>query len=387
MIGMNEIVKVPTDSIVPNPNNPRIIKDDKFKKLVQSIKDFPEMADVRPLVVNKDMVILGGNMRFRAMKEAGWKDVPVRVVDWTEDKQQEFVIKDNVSGGEWDWDALANEWDAQKLTEWGLDIEGNIDPQIEEDEAPEVSSEPPVSKLGEVYQLGRHRLMCGDSTKTEDVALLMNGQKADMVFTDPPYGADMGIMNDGDEFSQVFSNFFSIMPCEDNIYICSDWRCIGKFYQTIYSNKKEVYNLIVWVKNLFGQGKLYHTKHEEIIFCGSGNYLKIELNNDENVWNADSVRNFGGSKNAKEAVGHPTQKPVEICARAIKNSSTTDSIIYDGFGGSGSTLIACEQTNRTCYMMELDPKYCDVIRKRYWKFTHNNEENGWEEGTQVLSRK
>lgn len=116
--------KVKISEIKPNPNNPRLIKDDKFAKLVESLRNFPEMAEVRPVVVNTDMIILGGNMRFRAMKEAGWKTVPVQVVDWPEDKQREFIIKDNVSGGEWDWEMLANEWDSQQLEEWGLDVPG-----------------------------------------------------------------------------------------------------------------------------------------------------------------------------------------------------------------------------------------------------------------------
>jgi hypothetical protein len=116
--------RVPIGTIKNNPNNPRVIKDDKFKKLVQSIKDLPEMAEVRPVVVNTDMVVLGGNMRLKAMREAGWKDVPIQVVDWDEDKQRQFIIKDNVSGGEWDWDMLANEWDTEKLQEWGLDLPG-----------------------------------------------------------------------------------------------------------------------------------------------------------------------------------------------------------------------------------------------------------------------
>jgi hypothetical protein len=116
--------RVPIGTIKNNPNNPRVIKDDKFKKLVQSIKDLPEMAEVRPVVVNTDMVVLGGNMRLKAMREAGWKDVPIQVVDWNEDKQRQFIIKDNVSGGEWDWDMLANEWDTEELQEWGLDLPG-----------------------------------------------------------------------------------------------------------------------------------------------------------------------------------------------------------------------------------------------------------------------
>lgn len=116
--------KVSIGELKPNPNNPRIIKDDKFKKLVQSIKELPEMAEVRPVVVNTDMVVLGGNMRLKAMREAGWKEVPIEVVDWDEDKQRQFIIKDNVSGGEWDWEMLANEWDADELQEWGLDLIG-----------------------------------------------------------------------------------------------------------------------------------------------------------------------------------------------------------------------------------------------------------------------
>jgi hypothetical protein len=113
---------IPISKLIPNPSNPRLIKDDKFHKLVQSLKDFPEMAKVRPIVVNTEMVILGGNMRFKAMKEAGWKEVPVEVVDWSEEKQKEFIIKDNVGFGEWEWDMLANEWEADDLEKWGLDV-------------------------------------------------------------------------------------------------------------------------------------------------------------------------------------------------------------------------------------------------------------------------
>jgi ParB-like chromosome segregation protein Spo0J len=128
----------PINKIKSNPNNPRVIKDDKFKKLVQSLKDLPEMAQVRPIVVNQDMIVLGGNMRLKAMKEAGWKEAPVAIVDWDEDKQRQFIIKDNVGFGEWDWDMLANEWDAESLGEWGLDVpiimsEPSMDELIGED--------------------------------------------------------------------------------------------------------------------------------------------------------------------------------------------------------------------------------------------------------------
>lgn len=143
--------------IKPNPQNPRIIKDDKFKKLVKSIKEFPEMSTVRPIVIDENNVILGGNMRYKAMLEAGWQDAPVtQVKGWTEDQKREFIIKDNVSGGEWDWEVLANDWDQDQLEEWGLDTQKDWEnDEVVEDEAPEVSEEEPISKLGEVYQLGR----------------------------------------------------------------------------------------------------------------------------------------------------------------------------------------------------------------------------------------
>jgi ParB-like chromosome segregation protein Spo0J len=128
----------PINKIKSNPNNPRVIKDDKFKKLVQSLKDLPEMAQVRPIVVNQDMIVLGGNMRLKAMKEAGWKEAPVAIVDWDEDKQRQFIIKDNVGFGEWDWDMLANEWDAESLTDWALDLPIDLEEIKETKDIPDI---------------------------------------------------------------------------------------------------------------------------------------------------------------------------------------------------------------------------------------------------------
>ena len=188
-----------------NPNNPRIIKDDKFKKLVQSIKEFPEMLDIRPIVVNKEGIILGGNMRFKACIEAGIKEPPYVVVDLTEDQQKEFLIKDNVSGGEWDWEALANEWNVEQLEDWGLDmpaIEHEEVLEAEEDnfDAPEGGIETDIV-LGDLFEIGEHRLLCGDSTDSDLVAKLMNGQKADMVFTSPPYNSGDVAMRGGGKFA------------------------------------------------------------------------------------------------------------------------------------------------------------------------------------------
>jgi len=236
---------------------------------------------------------------------------------------------------------------------------------------PEVQAEA-VSKLGEIYQLGNHRLMCGDSTKIEDVEKLMDGQKADMVFTDPPYGQSFDIEGDTkQEYRGIYDGALeAIMTfAKDNYYICCNYACIGYFAWKAEEMGLRIYDKIVWHKNLFGQGTLYHREHEDILFMGNGNYLKDHRNDDVDVWQINSMRNFAGNETAKEDVGHPTQKPIELCARAIKNSSKQDDIVLDLFGGSGSTLIACEQTNRICYGMELDPKYIDVIIKRWENLT------------------
>ena len=177
--------------IKPNPNNPRLIKDNKFKLLVKSIQEFPEMLELRPIVIDENNIVLGGNMRLKACIEAGLTEVPVKVATLTEQQKKEFIVKDNVGFGEWDWDDLANNWDVQELTDWGLDIP-NFDAEVleaEEDDfsAPEGGAETDIV-LGDLFEIGEHRLLCGDSGIVENLDKLMNGNKADMVFTDPPYG-------------------------------------------------------------------------------------------------------------------------------------------------------------------------------------------------------
>jgi len=202
----------------------------------------------------------------------------------------------------------------------------------------------------------------------------MDGKKADMVFTDPPYGMNFDIKNDDDNFRQVFVDALVGMyeySKKENWYVCGNFKCLAFFQNEIEKLGLEFYEKIVWVKNLYGQGKLYNRMHEDILFCGSGSFYKVDK--DVDVWKEDSVRNFGGSKNANEGVGHPTQKPVNLCLRAIKNSSKNEDIIMDLFLGSGSTLIACEKTNRICYGMEIDPKYIDVVVQRYVDYTGNNK--------------
>lgn len=368
--------------IKPNPDNPRTIRDDNFKKLVKSIKEFPEMLDARPLVLNKEHIILGGNMRYKAAKEAGLTELPVKIVDWPEDKQREFIIKDNVSGGDWDWDILANEWDTDLLDDWGLELPDSIkEPdEVEEDEAPEVSSEPPVSQLGSIYQLGRHRVMCGDSTDKASVELLMNGDKADMVFTDPPYGYSYEsnhqtkhkMLKNDDTIIDVYQLIDEWIVDNTPVYICAGFQTIGDWLAlNIYTLK----NLIVWKKNNWSMGDLtgaYAGQYEFIIYSPKG---RVELvgGRDRDVWEFDR----------EPPKDHPTTKPVGLIAKAIQNHKCSN--VLDLFLGSGSTLIACEQTNRTCYGMELDPKYVDVIRKRYAKFIDpDNWEATWETMTPAI---
>ena len=377
-------------AIKRNPNNPRILKDDKFAKLTQSIKDFPQMLDIRPIVVNDDMIVLGGNMRLKACKEAGLKEVPViKVNDLTEEQQREFIIKDNVGFGEWDWDLLANEWDTDLLEDWGLDID--FDPADEdnegltdEDDVPEVTEEP-VSKVGDIWVLGNHRLMCGDSTKGEDVGLLMNGEKADMVFTDPPWNVNYGAVQEGNaqgykprtilnDFmgTEDFKNFMDATFAQLNenskrgcpTYVVMSAQEWGNMMLTLAMNEYHWSSTIIWNKSsLVLSRKDYHTKYEPIWYGwleGEARLCPLEDRKQSDVWDIDRP---------SRSELHPTTKPVELVERAIKNSSKKDDYVLDLFGGSGTTLIAAEKSNRKNMSMELDPKYVDVIIKRWQEYT------------------
>lgn len=390
--------------IKSNPNNPRIIKDDKFKKLVKSLQDFPEMAEVRPVVINEENVILGGNMRFKAMVEAGWKEVPVtQVKGWTKDQEREFIIKDNVSGGEWDWDLLANEWDVEQLDEWGLDVPDFVgDVEVEEDEAPEVSSEPPVSQLGSIYQLGRHRVMCGDSTSLTDAEILMNNQRASIAFTSPPYNAGttptevkMGkkskYANDSDnktqddyfEFMQLWTNISNEHSEYNfvNVQMLSGNKLALIDYLSIYRDR--LADIIVWNKLTAQPAMADNVLNSQFEFI---------LVFSEKANRAIGTKHFRGTESnvldiskqtSNEVKEHNATFPVELPHNIITTFSNKDEIILDLFLGSGSTLIACEQTDRTCYGMELDPKYVDVIRKRYAKLVCPDR---WEEEWESLAK-
>jgi DNA modification methylase len=352
--------------IKSNPNNPRIIKDDKFKKLVASIKEFPQMLSLRPIVVNDDMIVLGGNMRLKACKEAGLKEVPViKASDLNEEQQKAFIIKDNVGYGEWDWDMLANEWNEEELVEWGLDIP-NFDIKdlgtAEEDdfEVPDGGIETDIV-LGDLFEIGEHRLLCGDSININSVEKLLDGNKVDMLFTDPPYNVGFNgrsgkfdvIENDDlktedfDKFIEEFSQTVHTLQIPIK-YIWCNW----KFYGTLQKHF-ELNACIVWAKNVFGLGRGYRHQHE---FCFFEGKLDEGINNESDLWQI--------KKDSKYM--HPTQKPIELSARALGNHKKAKNIL-DLFGGSGSTLAGVHQLKRKGFVMELDPKYCQVIVDRMIK--------------------
>ena len=367
--------------IKSNPNNPRIIKNDKYKKLVKSINEFPEMLKLRPIVVDEDMIVLGGNMRLKASKDAGLKQVWIEVAEGlTEEQKKEFIVKDNVGFGEWEWDILANEWDSVQLADWGLDVWENEDDKepeaglIEDDEIPEVKES--KVKRGDIWQLGEHRVMCGDSTSSDDFDKLMNGQKADMVLTDPPYNISYKsgtwskkrkqemkeIKNDNlneIDFVEFLSSVFSLLHIyskDTDKYIFNDWKCFHLFREACIKADYKIKNLIVWNKEYQTQAlNKFANAHEFIIFLGDNKYPLLDIN----VWNCK--REF--------IKDHPTPKPIPLLEKAISYSSNKKELVLDMFLGSGSTLIAAEKLNRKCYGMELDEKYCDVIIERWEQFT------------------
>ena len=344
----------------------------QIEQVANSIKEFGMNQQI---VVDKQGVIIVGHGRYEALKLLGMEVKPeyIKVVDLTEQQAKAYRLADNkLNESEWDMTLVIEELkelEPAMLDLTGFDKDLIIEADEKDDEVPEIPEEP-KSRIGDLYELGEHRVLCGDSTKVDDVEKLMDEKKADMVFTDPPYGMNFDIKNDDDNFRQVFTDALANMYAfskKENWYICGNFKCLSFFHLEVEKLGLELYEKIVWVKNLYGQGKLYNRMHEDILFCGSGSFYKIDK--DVDVWKEDSVRNFMGSKNANEAVGHPTQKPVNLCIRAIKNSSKNEDIAMDLFLGSGSTLIASEKTGRICYGMELDPKYIDVIVQRYVDFT------------------
>ena len=379
--------------------NPRTIKKDDFERLKKSIQDNQDYFEARPIILSDrtgKLVIIAGNQRYKAAKAIGMTEVPtVLLSGLTEEREREIVIRDNVENGEWDMDILANEWDTTDLKEWGAEInwEAPAMDVVEDDFTEPDDSDLVVIKPGEIYQCGNHRIMCGDSTCKEDVDRLMGGVLADMIFTDPPYNVAIGDKNkalnaltgsksiernlEGDVFKNDEEAGQKLwLPAFKNMYDNAEDTCaiyvtmpqggthMMMMMMMMAESGWKVKHELIWVKNspTFSMGRLdYDYQHEPICFGWKKNHKKIGKGKfTKSVWEIDKPRKDGD---------HPTMKPIELVANAIENSSESGDKIMDLFGGSGSTLIACEQTGRRCFMMELDPHYVAVILKRWEDFT------------------
>ncbi|MFA6952946.1 MAG: DNA modification methylase [Candidatus Methanomethylophilaceae archaeon] len=390
----NNIVTMPIKDIHPYEGNPRI-NDDAVEAVAASIREF---GFRNPIIVDKDMVIIAGHTRYKAAKSMKMKEVPVIVADDLSDEQvRAYRLADNKTGelAEWDFDMLDFELAEIAdidMPQFGFDpseIEDALinSGEIVEDDFDAEPPEEPVTKRGDIYRLGDHILMCGDSTLEADMFKLMRGgEKADMVFTDPPWNVDYGqdhpswkprkIINDNmssEEFRRFLTNIMARMKDSlkkgGMVYVVMSAQEWGSLMSVLEGSGFHWSPTIIWNKDRFVLSrKDYHTKYEPIWYGWEDSAPRVHPLDDRkqcDVW--DVPRPMVSDE-------HPTMKPIELVAMAVRNSSDKGDIVLDQFGGSGSTLIACEQTGRRCRMMELDPHYCDVIVRRWEEFTGKKAE-------------
>jgi DNA modification methylase len=390
------------EALIPYAANSRTHSDAQVAQIAASIKEF---GWTNPILIDGENTIIAGHGRLLAARKLGMEKVPVICIDHlTKAQQRALVIADNqlAMNAGWDMDMLKAEIEGLKLDDFDVDLlgfddkflDGLLEPEpteglTDEDAVPEVP-EQAKTVLGDVWVLGNHRLMCGDSTSITAFDQLMGGLKADMIFTDPPYGMSYGggraagdhaldkktggvkikahgmILNDdlqGDDLIALVRDSIATATASMKeggaLYACFTWRTYAEFEAGLESCGHKVKNCIVWDKKSIGLGNShYRPQHEFIFYCGG-------------QWHGDKAQAdvWYMSRGATGEYVHPTQKPVELVERALNNSSKAGDVVIDCFGGSGSTLIACEKTNRHARLMELDPKYCDVIVKRWQDFT------------------
>lgn len=389
------------------PSNPRTREEERQKKLEKSIEELPEMTVARACLVykyNGKYVVIGGNRRLEAHRALNKKKIPVIEIPENTpiDKIRRIAIIDNESTGKTDWQKIKEEWNLEEIKDWGVDLpqDWNFPEEVVKEAKEDDFSEEDAKdvetrvKIGEIWQLGEHRLMCGDSTDAASVALLMYGQKADMVFTDPPYGVSIGdknkalnsvqkagcctenIANDNISVNDLYPILVKAMiNCREN---CKDCACyyitspqggeLGLMMMMMMMMMKDaglpVRHMLIWEKNCatFSLGRLdYDYQHEPIFYTWTKshkNYRNGEFRT--TIWKYDKPR---------KCDLHPTMKPVELVANCMMDASVEGDIVLDMFGGSGTTIIAAEQLARRARLMELDPHYCDVIIARWEKLT------------------
>ena len=380
MTAQLKIVYKKTEDLIPYARNSRTHDESQVAQIAASIKEF---GWTNPILLDGENGIIAGHGRVMAAQKLGESKVPtIELSHMTDIQKRAYIIADNklaLNAG-WDNQLLALEFDDLKdagydlgLTGFSLDEINDLTPQeieeglTDEDAVPDVPDEP-ITKLGDIYKLGNHRLMCGDSTSIDAVDKLMDGNKVDLLFTDPPYNVSFNgrsgkheIIKNDNLSDLDFENFITevcntIKAIDPKVYyIWCNWNFYG-----ILQGKLNYKTCIVWAKNVFGMGNGYRHQHEFCLFNGK---IDEAIKNESDLWNIKKDTNYV----------HPTQKPVALSVRAFGNHVKLLNVL-DLFGGSGSTLIGAEQTGRTAYLMELDPKYCDVIVKRWEDFTGKKAE-------------
>ena len=376
-------------AIKQNPNNPRSINKDKFNKLVKSIEEFPRMLELRPIVLNKDNIVLGGNMRLKACKQIGLTEVPVVYADdLTEEEQRQFIIKDNVGFGDWDWELLANEWDVSDLNDWGLDLP---DMDVEVLEAKEDNYEEPDNLqvdvvLGDLIEIGEHRLLCGDSTDSNNWKKLKIEPNT-ICFTSPPYNVGDSSKLTGNKNASKKGNFyeaykddtldyvdlisnslsnalsftegtcFNVQPLANNKVNLIDW---------LHNWKECLVDIITWDKGhsapIIAKGVCSSTYEWLVVFNKKNNSRTMPLSSWQGT--LSNVYSNPPQRNNEFASIHAATFPIHLPEFVIGKLMNKCKGVVDCFIGTGTTMVAAHQLNRKCYGMELDPKYCQVIIDR-----------------------
>lgn len=382
------MIKVST--LKTNPGNPRRITPERLDLLKASITQFEKMMELRPIVVDEKNIVLGGNMRLAAIEALGLKEISEawvkRAVGLTKAEKREFIIKDNAGFGDWDWDVLGAEWGDLPLGDWGLDMPDHADKSEIRDAEPQIDKAAELNKkwkvkTGDLWQIGEHRLLCGDSTKAGDVGRLMDGHIASLVWTDPPYGVKYGdkldaanpmgyrvrsIENDDlddasleDLLRTAFNNFGNYCVSGAAIYAaCPAGKPLPTAIKAFAGSCFEFRWQLVWIKDQLVLSRAdYHFRHENILYgwkTDGSHYFTDDRTQ-------DSVFEVPRPKSSEE---HPTMKPIALIQEMICNSSRKNEIVVDAFGGSGSTMIAAENAQRRGFLMELTPNFCAVILER-----------------------
>lgn len=426
---MKEIIYREVEKLVLLEDNPRKISDEQMERLKESIDKNPDYFECRPVILSDrtgELVVIAGNQRVKAATDIGLKAVPTILLSGlTEEREKEIIIRDNVNNGEWD-EELLTEWDAALLDDWGVDISalsekdflqtGEENREAIDDNYKIPKNAPSISKEGDIFKLGEHRLICGDSTDAGVIADLMAGEMADLIVTDPPYNVayeggtkdKLTIDNDNMSSSQFFEFLYKAFQAASNAL-----KSGGAFY--VWFAEKEHINFenalshaglivkqtLIWNKNAFVLGRQdYHWKHEPCLYGwkeGAGHYfikrrdlhtvideggmIDIESMTEKEakdmliqiINSGDPVSVMDENKPPRNGE-YPTMKPLPLMGRLVRNSSRQGEIVLDMFGGSGSTMMACEQLGRKCYMVEYSPKYCDVIIDRWEKLTGKKAE-------------